>query len=220
MSLMDLLDVLAQKKIKLWLEGDALRFSAPADVFTSELKASVVEKKSEIIAFLKDAQKAKVDTIPHADRSQSIPLSLTQQRLWILHQLEPESVAYNMPIILKLVGSLNVHFFERALQEVVERHETLRTQIVQKGSTAYQEISDNPLLQLSITDIRGLSDNEQNDKLQNEIDLELKTPFNLGVDPLFRVRLLKVVNKTEDHFVLLMSMHHIITDGWSLGIIV
>ena len=220
MSLMDLLDVLAQKKIKLWLEEDALRFSAPADVFTSELKASVVEKKSEIIAFLKDAQKSKVDTIPHADRSQPIPLSLTQQRLWILHQLEPESVAYNMPIILKLVGSLNVQFFERALQEVVERHESLRTQIVQDGSTAYQEINDNPLPQLSVTDIRGLSDNEQKDKLQKEIDYELKTPFHLGVDPLVRVRLLKMVNNTEDQFVLLMSMHHIITDGWSLGIVI
>ncbi|OUR88833.1 hypothetical protein A9Q81_23010 [Gammaproteobacteria bacterium 42_54_T18] len=220
MSLMDLLDVLAQKKIKLWLEGDALRFSAPADVFTSELKASVVGKKSEIIAFLQDAQKAQVDTIPHADRSQSIPLSLTQQRLWILHQLEPESVAYNMPIILKLAGSLNVQFFERALQEVVERHESLRTQIIQSGPAACQEINNSPLLPLAVTDISGLSVSEQSDKLQKEIDLELKTPFQLGVDPLVRVRLLKMVDNTKDQFVLLMSMHHIITDGWSLGIVV
>ncbi|OUS25462.1 hypothetical protein A9Q99_21285 [Gammaproteobacteria bacterium 45_16_T64] len=220
MLLMDLLDVLAQKKIKLWLEDGGLRFSAPADVFTSKLKASVVEKKSEIIAFLMDAQKTKVDSIPLADRSQSIPLSLNQQRLWILHQLEPESVAYNMPIILKLLGDVDVVCFERALQEVVARHETLRTQIIQEGQVACQKITDSTLPTLSVTDLTHLSNEEQSEKLQAEIDRELKTPFTLGVDPLFRVRLLTLGNDTKVEYVLLMSMHHIITDGWSLGIVV
>jgi len=222
MSVMQLLDVLAAKKIKLWLEGDAMRFSAPADVFTAELKAQVVEKKSEIIAFLKEAQKAQVNTIPKADRSKAIPLSLTQQRLWILNQLEPDSVAYNMPIILKLVGDLNVGYFEFALQQIVSRHESMRTQITQDGFAAFQEVNEAGLKPLSVEDISGLAEPEQKARIQAEVDSELKTPFELGVDPLFRVRLLKISpnDSQKSQHVLMMCMHHIITDGWSLGIVV
>jgi amino acid adenylation domain-containing protein len=151
--------------------------------------------------------------IERAGRDQPLILSFAQERMWLLHQLRPASPAYNMPVALRLRGLLNVHALEYGLGEIVRRHEVLRARFPErKGKPTLQIAEDGPF-HLQLRDLGANGAVEDLPRLSAE---EALAPFDLENGPL-RTWLWKL--SEEDH-VLLVTMHHIVSDGWSTGIIV
>jgi amino acid adenylation domain-containing protein len=156
-----------------------------------------------------------------AERNGHIPLSFAQQRLWFIDQVEPGNASYNMPGGVRLKGALDVAALEASLNEIVRRHESLRTRFDAVDGQPVQLIAPELRLALPVTDLRAQPDAEaQVRRLAAE---EAATPFDLSRGPLFRVRLLQLPPASPgeaDEHVLLFSMHHIISDEWSFGVLV
>ncbi|HST60441.1 MAG TPA: amino acid adenylation domain-containing protein, partial [Longimicrobium sp.] len=151
-------------------------------------------------------------------RGGRLPLSFAQQRLWVLDQLDPGTAAYNMPSPLLLRGPLDVGALERALDALRERHESLRT------TFAVAEGEDEPLqvihpfvpVPLPVEDLSALAEDERYAETERQVHADANTGFDLARGPLFRAKLLRL--QAEEH-VLLLCLHHSISDGWSLGIL-
>ena len=146
-----------------------------------------------------------------------VPASLSQRRLWFLHQFEPESPAYHIPAAVEIDGILNVAALHNALQHLVDRHESLRTCFKDIDGEPCQIIYQEMRLELAFLDLKSLAETTWRSEVEKQARVEALRVFNLNTGPLLRVNLLKVGN--EKH-VLLITMHHIISDGWSLAIFV
>jgi len=145
------------------------------------------------------------------------PLSFAQQRLWFVEQLNPNTSTYNMFAAVQLSGLLNVTALHQSLNEIVRRHETLRTSFVTVKGQPMQIVATANTVNLPIVDLRELPQFEQKAQVQRLAITEAQRPFDLARDLLLRVSLL-LLGK-EEH-VLLLTMHHIISDGWSMGVLV
>ncbi len=150
-------------------------------------------------------------------RDGQLELSFAQQRLWFLDQLEPNSAFNNIPIALRLKGDLDVSALEQSLNELVNRHETLRTCFGDVSGKPVQLIEPALAIELNVEEIEGVTSADREAKIIQLATVETQTPFDLSKAPLVRVRLLKV---NENDHVILFTMHHIISDGWSIAIIV
>ncbi|HKG81282.1 MAG TPA: condensation domain-containing protein, partial [Pyrinomonadaceae bacterium] len=148
--------------------------------------------------------------VSRREEAASYPLSFAQYRLWFLHQLEPQSVAYNLPVAIRLKGRLDVQSLERALSELVRRHESLRTRFAVEAEQPVQVISSKT--NFSVAHIAAATEAE----VTRFIEKEANQPFDLQAGSLFRASLLRV--NAEEH-VLVLMMHHIISDGWSAGVL-
>jgi amino acid adenylation domain-containing protein len=155
---------------------------------------------------------------PLEARAQSCPapLSFAQKRLWFMQQLLPNSPFYNMPISWRLSGRLNVDALEAGLNALVARHETLRTVFRGEGDTAQQVIGSPWRVELPIIDLTSVPEVEREADARRRIEAEGLRPFDLSVGPLLRARLLRLSD--TDH-VLNLTMHHIISDGWSIPVL-
>ncbi|MFL1387566.1 non-ribosomal peptide synthetase [Pseudomonas tritici] len=153
--------------------------------------------------------------IAKVDRSQPVPLSYSQQRMWFLWQMEPDSPAYNVGGMARLRGVLDVGRFEAALQALIMRHETLRTTFPSVDGVAYQKVSPQTGLRMDWQDFSGLDETERQQRLQQLADHEAHTPFNLETGPLLRVCLVKAGE--QEHY-LVLTLHHIVTEGWAMDI--
>ncbi|MET9447111.1 amino acid adenylation domain-containing protein [Streptomyces cinerochromogenes] len=152
-----------------------------------------------------------LDVIPRAARTADEPvlLSYAQQRLWFLAQLDGTSAYYNIPMALRLRGPLDRPALHRALEEIVRRHEVLRTRFVDHDGVPHQHIGDG-------ADFRVPFEEAADDaRLRSVCEQEAVTPFDLERDCLIRVRLLR---RAEREHVLMVTMHHSVSDGWSLGV--
>jgi amino acid adenylation domain-containing protein len=149
-------------------------------------------------------------------RSEKLPLSFAQQRLWFLGQLEPENPFYNIAIAFRIRGPLHVAALSSALDTVVNRHESLRTVFPLVDDEPVQLILENQSLSLSLTDLSELVGKDIQSQAINLLRDEAKIPFDLARGPLIKARLVKIADL--DH-ILLLNMHHIVSDGWSLSIL-
>src|SRR5688572_26726278 len=154
--------------------------------------------------------------IPRRRPGSPAPLSFAQQRLWFLHRLEPGSSAYNMPFALRLGGPLNVAALHRAIEIIVARHEALRTTIAELDGDLIQAIAPPAPVMLPIVDLSELPDRERESEVLRLAAAEAQTLFDLYQGPLIRVQLLKL---TQQEHVLLLTIHHIVSDGWSMGVL-
>lgn len=145
-----------------------------------------------------------------------VPLSYAQQRLWFLDQLAPGSAFYNMPIALRLRMPLEVPALTRTLNEIVRRHEVLRTTFETRDGRPVQVIAPQLAIAVRETDLAHLPADEREAQAQRLATVESREPFDLTLGPLFRAGL--VCLGPQDH-VLLLTLHHIIADGWSLGVL-
>ncbi|HZN09751.1 MAG TPA: amino acid adenylation domain-containing protein, partial [Pyrinomonadaceae bacterium] len=145
------------------------------------------------------------------------PLSFAQQRLWFLNELDGESAFYNLTWAVRLHGELDVHALREAIRTIVNRHETLRTTFSVVDGQPIQVISDSTDVAFSITDLRDVPDVLLEDEAKRWRITEARQPFDLQTGPLFRARLLKL--RTDDHL-LSINWHHIVSDGWSVGVFV
>ncbi len=157
-------------------------------------------------------------TIPVADRNQPLPLSFAQQRLWFLGQLDPAaSLAYHIPAALRLSGLLNPPALSGALDRLVARQEILRTRFVLVDGQPCQHIDPADRgFTLSYQDLRPLTPEKQSHRIAEMTAREAQTPFDFTQGPLIRGHLLQLAD--EEH-VLLLTQHHIISDGWSIGVL-
>jgi surfactin family lipopeptide synthetase A len=146
------------------------------------------------------------------------PASFGQQRLWFIDQLTPGRATYNMPSALRIRGELSVDVLERTLQELTRRHETLRTRFVAVGGEPQQIIEDEVKVELPVLDLtRVVGDEKREAEAMRQALEEAQQPFDLQQGPLFRAKLLTL---GERNHVLLFTMHHIISDVWSMGVLV
>ncbi len=149
-------------------------------------------------------------------RDVTLPLSFAQQQLWFLHQWAPESSVYNVPLALRLRGSLDVGALELALGAVVARHEVLRTTFAAPGGKAEQVIWPVGDVPVVVWDVSGLAPGEAELEARRLVVEEASRPFDLERGPLVRAGLVRVGG--EDH-VFVLTLHHIVTDGWSLSVL-
>ncbi len=154
--------------------------------------------------------------ISHIDRSSRIPLSFAQQRLWLLDKLEPGNIAYNVPIVLEIIGNLNVSALRHAISDVINRHEGLRTVFLEDEHGPYQKILS---LQSWVTpEVElNLELGDQEFLIRRHVAQAVAYPFSLMEGPLFNSKLLKI---EADRWILTFVAHHIVTDGWSMGVLV
>lgn len=148
-------------------------------------------------------------------RSGAIALSYAQHRLWVFEQLEGPTSAYNVSMALRLQGSLDLNAFSKAIEGLLERHETLRTTFGEHEGVPSQIIADSAPWKLALVDLSH-SQNAK-DELYRFARQDGRLPFNLATGPLFRINLVKLA---ENDHALLVNIHHIITDGWSMGVLI
>src|SRR5262249_17514706 len=152
-----------------------------------------------------------------AAKARTFPLSFAQQRLWFLDQFDSGSSLYNISRALRLRGTLDVAVLQQAVNALVARHESLRTNFDSVDGEAVQVISPSRELEISVTDLTDISDSEREPEARRLATIESRRPFHLAQDNLLRVSLLKL--DEQDHLLLLIT-HHIISDGWSQSVLV
>ncbi|GJD16860.1 hypothetical protein RIVM261_018160 [Rivularia sp. IAM M-261] len=216
----EFLSYLSSLDVKLWVEDNRLRCNAPKDVLTPVIKEELAERKEDILAFIRNnnvASLADKQPICPVKRQENLPLSFAQQRLWFLAQLEPDSPFHSIPAAVRLQGKLNIEALQQSFNCIIRRHEALRTNFHTKEGQAVAVISQEKPLTLSIFDISNLPANQQQVEIKQQAAQEAQQPFDISSDLLLRVKLLRL---GEQEHIVLLTMHHIVSDGWSIGILV
>jgi amino acid adenylation domain-containing protein len=215
----EFLSYLCSLDIKLWADEDRLRCSAPKDALTPDIKAELSERKAEILDFIRGANLASTSSQPiePVARKENLPLSFAQQRLWFLDQLESGTSLYNIPSAFYLRGTLNVPALEQALNEILGRHEALRTSFMTVEGQAVQVIAPNLTLKMPVINLQELPQTKREAEVLQLVTHEAQRPFDLTQAPLLRATLLQL---GEEEYVVMFTMHHIISDGWSMGILI
>ena len=181
-------------------------------------ESPTVAQLAQLIEITRLAEQGiEVPPIVPLSRDQELPLSFAQQRLWFLDQLEPDSPFYNIPGGLRLTGKLRVEALEASLNQLVQRHEVLRTRFKSVQGKPQPEILPGLALTIHKIDLTPSSAEQQAEQLRTLALQEAQQPFNLSEGPLFRVKLLKL---SESEHIILFTLHHIISDGWSVGILI
>jgi aspartate racemase len=190
---------LRTRDIHVWADGDRLRCNAPAGALTSDLRDQLRHRRREILEYLDGPAE----------------LSFSQQRLWFLEQVTPGGAAYVIAGALELRGVLDVPVLERALGALVNRHDSLRTVFVNVEGQPLQVVSEPGAWNLPVADLGGEA--QPRGRLRELLREEAARGFDLARGPLFRAHLYRLAADTH---VLLLAMHHIISDGWSMGVLI
>ena len=176
------------------------------------------KKKAILDALLnKEGMVSDEDRIPRRQESGPAPLSFSQQRLWFFDQFEPASFAYNLLTPVSLQGKLDVSALQEAFNELVRRHEVLRTTFELRDGQPVQVIGPQHSIPIRQIELSHLPQAEQQQKFETLFNEQVRQPFDLKKGPLLRITLIQMA--PQEH-VLLLSMHHIVTDGWSMNVLV
>ena len=213
-----LITSLRQLKVVLRLENEQLICDAPQGVMNEDLIDQVRQHKEDIVAFLKMERglNSSAISIPTVGRDNEIPLSFSQESLWFLEQLSPGTSTYNIPLKIMLTANVDPAILQRSLDEIVRRHEALRTRFrIIRGSPT-QAIEPPCKVPLNFVDISKEPAEVRTERVAQWCLAEATKPFELDKDLLLRATLLRL--QTEEH-VLLLTMHHIVTDASSIDLI-
>ena len=168
-------------------------------------------------AVLFDLLRKKSSPLLPVSRDRDLPLSFAQQRLWFLDRLTPDNPFYNMFGAVRLTGALDLDALRGAFREIVHRHEALRTTFQPGEHGPVQVIAPPPAFEVPLVDLEGLAEDARQQELARLSGDEARRPFHLARGPLVRTALLRIA--AWEH-TLLVNLHHIISDGWSMGILV
>jgi len=193
---------------------DALQIELP---LRSLFDAATVAELAEAITALRGTEPLPEPPLRPVARDQPLPLSFAQQRLWFLDQLEPNSATYNVPTAVRLSGALDVVAFGLSLDAIIARHEILRTTFVVVDEQPVQLIGVARSVALRLIDLQGLPVFEREAMTLRLAQAEIQQPFELAHGPLIRAVLLRL---TPAEHALLLTTHHIVSDGWSMNIFV
>jgi amino acid adenylation domain-containing protein len=214
----ELLSHLSANGISISVDDGHIRVSAPKGALSAEFKALLASRKPELLAVL--AQRRSVpgagQGVVPVSKAEPVPLSFGQERLWFLEQLEPGQASYNVMAGYRLQGSLDVQALVRALNEVVVRHEVLRTAYILRNGHPMQVLGPASAVELAVVDLTGEPEEEQESAVMRIAMEERLRPFDLSQDLMMRGKLLRLAD--EDH-ALLLTLHHIASDGWSMGLL-
>ncbi len=180
-------------------------------------RPDVAELAEHITRLRQEAPARVMPPIERADRAGPLPLSFAQQRLWFLDRLEPGSPLYNVPGAVRLRGPLDAERLQQGLNQVARRHEILRTTFGDHDGRPYQIIAPGIEIPLGQVDLSASAPDEQAEAVERLAVSEAHVPFDLARGPLLRATLLRLAD--QEH-VLLLTMHHIISDGWSIGVLI
>ncbi|MBB1062175.1 condensation domain-containing protein, partial [Marilutibacter spongiae] len=187
------------------------------------LREALARHKAEILAWLEEASgdaRARAPgpaSLVDADEQGAWPLSYAQQRLWFIDQLDGASAQYNIPAAFRLTGALDLPAMQRALERVIERHEVLRTRFELTDGVPAQAVAGTTPLDIPMHDLSGMAADARDAEVRRRVAEEAARPFDLARDPMLRCTVLKL--GAEEH-VVLFTMHHIASDGWSQGVLV
>ena len=218
-STVEFISKLRALNVVLSVHEDRLSINAPAGVITPELRSELAARKAELVNLLQESpiESPQSQAIPSVSRDGKLPLSFAQQRLWFLAQMEGGSEAYHIPLALHLKGALDRTVLRRALDCILARHEALRTTVSVEDGEPVQRIAavEDSRFLLIEHDLRH--HNDARSELDRLTELEGGASFDLGAGPLIRGRLIRL---SEDEHVLLITMHHIAFDGWSVALLI
>jgi len=214
-SLIQFLSDLRALGIVLSLDGERLICNSPKGAMTPETRKELADRKPEIMAFLRESASLS-SSRDEGSLLVDLPLSRAQQRLWFFAQLDSENPVYNIVITLRLTGDLDRSALERSLYTLVERHESLRTAFYEKNGKPLARIIDAAAWKSEFVDLSLLSPQEAENEARRLAHNQARKPFPLERAPLFRATLFRT---SEHSHLLLLVVHHIVADGWSLGIL-
>jgi amino acid adenylation domain-containing protein len=193
-----------------------LQVSSFSDEDAGKTLAHTVEKGVAEDAIVRRPEPPTEEGVAPAPAIRTAPLSFAQQRLWFLDQYEPNNILYNIPTAIRLNGPLNVTALERSLNEILDRHEALRTTFAIVNNQPVQVVNEARGFRLTVIELRETSPEKNEATAARLAAEEARKPFNLAEGPLLRVKLLRFA---EDDHLLLITMHHIISDGWSIKVL-
>jgi amino acid adenylation domain-containing protein len=211
----ELLNELRALNARVWVEGDQLRMSAPKGAVSQDLLAVLSDRKGEIVGRL--AALAALPPLERAVHGDAAPLSFGQLRLWFLEQLHPGMSSYNIAGAVRLRGPLRLASLREAIAALVARHASLRTTIAVRDGEPQQVVGPAGSIDLPVVDLSAMSDGERESAVSARASAEAQRPIDLATGPLFRPVLYRL--GVDDH-VLVVVTHHIVSDGWSLGVLV
>jgi hypothetical protein len=182
-------------------------------------QSDLADEREELFARLladEGIELSKTSAIKPANKTSDIPLSFAQQRLWFLNQLEPESAFFNISFAVLVSGPINISSFQQSLNEIVRRHSVLRTTFPSVEGNAIQSIAQHLNLPVKIVDLCGLAESEQQAEVQSLALAHGQCIFELTECPLLEIALLRL---NRDEHVMLVTVHHIVSDEWSRSIL-
>ncbi|HWF05181.1 MAG TPA: amino acid adenylation domain-containing protein, partial [Candidatus Angelobacter sp.] len=159
----------------------------------------------------------KICALAPAAQTNNAPLSFAQQRIWFLDQMNPGGAVYNMPFEMRLSGQLNTYALERSLNRIVARHEALRTRFALVDGMPVQLVAVEHQFKVDQADLRTLPLHQRTSTARELVEQDALRAFNLASGPLLRVKLIQL---EDEEYLLLVNMHHIVSDGWSVGVMV
>ncbi|MGE5658235.1 MAG: condensation domain-containing protein [Actinomycetota bacterium] len=220
MTISDYLTHLRNLGVEVRVKGDRLTCNAPKGALTAELRAELNARKAEILSFLSQAEGAIAPSVPPLQpipRSEQLPLSFAQERLWLLSQFHPETPIYNIPAAFHLRGRLHPEVLEQSIGEIWRRHETLRATFTRVNGEPVQAIAPPESFHLPIVSLQEVPEADRETQARQLIRQEAQRPFDLERGPLLRVMLIQL---SQEEVILLLVVHHIVADGWSFGVLI
>ncbi|WP_445362258.1 MupA/Atu3671 family FMN-dependent luciferase-like monooxygenase [Microbulbifer sp. ANSA003] len=216
MQVQALVNELNESGIFLFVSDGKLKAKSKPGALTPERAELIKNNKEQLLSFLTAAGDQEKVAMERVDRDQGCELSFSQQRLWFLNQLAEGTSAYNMPLALALEGELDIELAESAFNTIIGRHETLRTCFIETDGEVRQFIRDEVEFSLPVQDLSHLSGEALESRIECQVAAEAERLFMLDKDLMLRACLLRC---SKDRHILLITMHHIASDGWSLGLL-
>ena len=206
MRIGDFIDSLALRGVTLWLDSDRLQYRAPKGSMTPELLEQIRTRKTTIIQHLRESGSA----------LKTYPLSYTQQGVWSIERLAPGNSAYNVSAGLRLQGSLEPNILEQCINEIIRRHEVLRSTFVMLDERPVQQVASSLTLSMPLVDLQHLAEADREPYVEQWALSNAQTSFDLTVAPLMRATLFRL---DPQHHILVLVLHHIVVDGQSMFIL-
>ena len=191
--------------IILWAESGQLRYRAPANALSQETLTEIRERKAEILQLLEKRTVAE----------ETYPLALGQRALWFIERFHPGNCAYNIPLAFRVQGPLSLEALEKSINEIIRRHEVLRTTFVIKDGDPVQIVAPSLKVNIHTVEFEMVPEGERESELQRTLTREAQLPFNLVRGPLLRVKLFGI---HKDDYIFFFNVHHSVFDGWSFKV--
>jgi amino acid adenylation domain-containing protein len=215
------LSKLRELNITLQLDEDGgLDVESPKGVLTPEIIGQIRDRKAELVEYLQHSKNNIVywEDIPEVEEAASYPMSSSQRRLWIINQIDNESVAYNIPVVAQLTGIPDPTRYEFAINAVIGRHEILRTVFKpEAGGPPRQWILKDEVVKFRLSYFDFETEKNGEEEVNRLVRDDMRRPFDLGQWPLFRIMLFRLKN---EKYIFYYNMHHIIGDEWSMNILI
>lgn len=216
MTTIKLLQLLNQQNIKVFIREGKLQIKAPKGAMTEEIDVALKANKEQLIQYLDNTKKHEL-TIETIDKSLPQPLSFAQQRCWFIEQMYGCNSLCNTPFVFDVKGNFNIKVAEKAFSTIIERHEVLRTIYIKGEQEPLQKITHFDGFNINVINIESLTKNQKDDKIKQIIDQEINHVYRLEKDMMIRV---SFIISTAQSGLLLLNMHHMVSDGWSHEVLI